>query len=427
MSSKEPLSTEPYKGVHDYYPEDWVIVSSVFETIRAVLRTQGFQEYQASPLERAEIYESKTSEEIVNEQTYTFTDRGDRRVTLRPEMTPTLARMIAGKRRELVFPVRWFSIGNRFRYERPQKGRSREFYQVDIDIVGIEGARAEGEAIVIAHTILSSFGATDSDFTIRVNSRKLLNAACAACNLDATQTTTYLGILDRKNKLTSAAFEEARAPYRANGMDPLELIESRTNDSVNVESNAITLLIEAWQQRGISNVEFDPTIVRGFLYYTGLVFEVFDTNPENPRALLGGGRYDGLVALFGGEPIPAMGFAIGVETLMDFLTTHKLLPQVSSAPSLYIGTPTEEDIIAAQIYADTLRAQGLSVLVHGSNKGLGDQVKEAVRRGIPYFIAYGTEEAKNARVRLKMLTESREEEVASGILAQDIFARINTR
>src|SRR5579863_4811087 len=156
--SEKNLSIEPYKGVRDFYPPEWGQLEAVFDIIRKKLRSYGYEEYQASPLEAAELYESKTSEEIVNEQTFTFTDRGDRRVTLRPEMTPTFARMIAAKRRELVFPVRWFSIGNRFRYERPQKGRLREFYQIDVDVVGLAEPRADGEVIVLAAELLKAFG-----------------------------------------------------------------------------------------------------------------------------------------------------------------------------------------------------------------------------------------------------------------------------
>lgn len=417
MTDKQPLSTEPYKGVHDYYPEDWRRITSVFETIRKTLRSYGFEEYQASPLERAEIYESKTSEEIVSQQTYTFTDRGDRRVTLRPEMTPTLARMIAGKRRELAFPARWFSIGNRFRYERPQKGRSREFYQADIDIVGIKDARAEGEAVVMAYEVLKALGAQDADFLIRINSRSLINAAGAVLGFEPEQVTDYLSLIDRKDKMPAEEFETARAAFRANGYDPLELIEARTDESVNEELEKIEALLASFRERGMENVIFDPTIARGFLYYTGLVFEVYDTNPENPRALLGGGRYDGLVAQYGVESLPAVGFAIGIETLMDFLTTHELLPKTAPAANVFIGTPNETDLGAAQNLAKELRAQGLNVLVNVSSKTLGDQIKEADKRGIPYFFAYGENEAKSGTMRLKELATGKEDAVSEDELA----------
>lgn len=411
MSDREALSSEPYKGVRDFYPQEWALLQTVFETIRKTLREYGYEEYNASPMERAELYESKTSEEIVNEQTYTFTDRGERRVTLRPEMTPTLARMVAAKRRELVYPLRWFSIGNRFRYERPQKGRLREFYQVDVDIVGLSGPKAEGEAVVMAYEILRAFGATNEDFTVRINSRRLLNAAALAAGLSTEETTTYLGLLDRKNKMPAEVFEENRAAYRKHGKDPLEIIEEGTDAKVASELEGITALVEAFHARGMENVAFDPTVVRGFLYYTGIVFELFDTNPENPRALMGGGGYDGLVALFGGEPIPAVGFALGDVTLIDFLTTHHLLPSVTSGPDIYVGTPTENDIGHAHAFAQTLRDGGVRALVNVTDRALGDQVKEAVRRGIPYFVAIGEQEMASGRVKLKTLATSKEDVV----------------
>lgn len=412
MTDRAPLSPEPYKGVHDYYPEDWARVTRAFEIIRRTLRSYGFEEYQASPLERAELYESKTSEEIVSQQTYTFTDRGDRRVTLRPEMTPTLARMIAGKRGSLVFPARWFSIGNRFRYERPQKGRSREFYQADVDIVGIKGAREEGEAVIMAYEILRAFGATDADFRIRLSSRALLNAAGAALGLSPDDMTAYLALVDRKDKMPADEFATARDAYRRNGSDPLELIESRSDAAVEAEYRKLEELVAGFKARGMTNVAIDLTIARGFLYYTGLVFEVFDTNPENPRALLGGGRYDGLVALFGGAPLPAVGFAIGIETLMDFLATHGLTPAVRPGADVLIGTPSDDDIERAEAIADALRKEGLNVLVHTAGKSLGEQVKEADRRGIPYFFAYGENEAKSGALRLKELATGREDAVS---------------
>ena len=425
MTEKQPLSTEPYKGVRDFYPEDWARMQAVFDTIRKTLQTWGFEEYQASPLERAELYESKTSEEIVNEQTYTFTDRGDRRVTLRPEMTPSLARMVAAKRRELIYPLRWFSIGNRFRYERMQRGRLREFYQVDVDIIGLPGASAEGEAIVLASQILRAFGATNDDFQIRISSRSLLNAACTALSYTPEQTTAYIGLLDRKNKMSTEEFEEKRAEFRMEGRDALELIEAHTDTATEEEFQKLSGLISAFIARGMTNVVFDPSIVRGFLYYTGTVFEVYDTDPANSRALFGGGRYDGLISLFGGDPIPAMGFAMGDVTLLDFLETHGLLPAASPAPQVFIGTPSTDDFFAAQDFAQTLRMAGVRTLVNSSEKALGDQVKEAVRRGIPYFVAIGEQEVASGLVKVKVLAKSEEREQPISEVASFISVESN--
>lgn len=211
------VSTESYKGVRDFYPSDWAKLSAVFAKSREVLARSGYEEYQASPLEHSELYESKGNEEIINEQTFSFEDRGGRRVTLRPEMTPTLARMVAAKRRELTFPLRWFSIGNRFRYERPQKGRLREFFQTDVDLIGLPEGEADLEIITLAADILKSFGAKDSDFSIRINSRKLIRLASEAVGLTETETTrAYWQLVDRKAKMPKEEYEAAlkRIPWR---------------------------------------------------------------------------------------------------------------------------------------------------------------------------------------------------------------------
>ena len=407
----EPVSTEPYKGVRDFYPEDWARLSGLFDRVRETLAEWGYEEYNASPLERAELYEAKTSEEIVNEQTYTFLDRGDRRVTLRPEMTPTLARMVAAKRRELAYPLRWFSIGNRFRYERPQKGRLREFYQADVDLVGAPEGEADIEIIRLAAKLLADLGAKESDYIIRINSRGLLNAACAAADLKGETAKRYIRLLDRKAKMPSDEFEAARRALTAR--DPLEFIE-RSSEAPEVAAEKKKLLdrIETLKARGVGNATFDPTLTRGFDYYTGMMFEVFDRDPANPRSLFGGGRYDNLIGLFsgkGGDSVPAVGFAAGDVTLADFLETHKIaLPVPATRPQLYLGTPSPADVPAAQSFADTLREKGGRVFVNLTERALGDQVKDAVKRGIPLFLAYGADERKSDTVRLKMLRSSEE-------------------
>lgn len=407
----EPLFTDPYKGVRDFYPAEWAAMEAMFARIRDVLIRWGYEEYNASPLERAELYEAKTSEEIVDEQTYTFVDRGDRNVTLRPEMTPTLARMVAGKRRELAFPLRWFSIGNRFRYERPQKGRLREFYQADIDLVGAPAGEADIEIVRLASEILKAFGATENDFVIRINSRALLNTACKKAGLTGEAVRRYLRLLDKKAKMTPEAFADASRAFTEK--DPLSLIEAGEMEA----------FIAALRARGVGNAVFDPGITRGFDYYTGMVFEIYDTNPANPRALFGGGRYDGLVALFGGDPIPAVGFALGDVTLADFLEAHSLLPSAADGRAqLYLGTPRAEDIPAAQAFADTLRREGGRVFVNLADRTLGDQIKDAVKRGIPLFVAYGADEVANRTVRMKILATGEEQ----GLPVSELPARLRS-
>lgn len=419
----EPFSTEPYKGVRDFYPGDWARMSALFARIRTMLALWGYEEYSASPLERAELYEAKTSEEIVTEQTYTFVDRGDRRVTLRPEMTPTLARMVAHKRREMPLPLRWFSIPNVFRYERPQRGRLREHYQVNVDLVGGIVAEADIELITIASRLLKAFGATDKDFIVRINSRALLTAACTKADLSAGGTRSYLHLLDRKAKMTPEAFKAAMDTLTQ--VDPLSFIaDPRTAPEVAREKESVLATIEALKMRGVQNATFDPTLTRGFDYYTGIIFEIFDTNPANPRALFGGGRFDKLVELFGGEPLPAIGFGMGDVTLSDFLETHNLLPQgAGTTPELYIGTPSATDIPAAQAFAETLRALGARIFVNLTERGLGDQIKDAVRRGIPLFLAYGTDEITRQVIRLKHLSTGKESEMPISDLPRSLSSK----
>ncbi len=393
----EPLSTDPYKGVRDFYPTDWARMEAMFARIRATLLKWGYEEYNASPLERAELYEAKTSEEVVSEQTYTFTDRGARSVTLRPEMTPTLARMVAGKRRELALPLRWFSIGNRFRYERPQKGRLREFYQADIDLVGLPEGEADIEIVRLASEILKTFGATEKDFIIRMNSRLLLNAACATAGLTGDGVKQYLRLLDKRAKMRPEEFKIASEAISKK--DPLSLVDAKPMET----------FVNTLKQRGVGNAVFDAGVTRGFDYYTGMIFEVFDTNPANPRSLFGGGRYDELVALWGDDPIPAVGFALGDVTLADFLETHGLAKNAGEhMPQLYLGTPTPSDIPSAQAFADTLRKNGGRVFVNLTTRALGDQIKDAVKRDIPLFTAYGTDEVAKKEVRLKTLATGEE-------------------
>lgn len=406
------FSPEPYKGVRDFYPQDKARLTALFTIIRDTLGRHGYEEYDASPLERSELYAQKTSEEIVSEQTYTFTDRGDRSVTLRPEMTPTLARLVAQKRRELPLPLRWYSIGNRFRYERPQKGRLREFYQVDVDLIGVPHQEADIEIILLAREVLHSFGAGDDTFSIRINSRKLLSAACTAAGLDADTQSAYLRLLDRGAKMDKETYAAQRSEILGSNQDPLTLIKEGKDAAIAQEKEALDTLIAELKNRGAANVIYDPQLVRGFDYYTGTIFEIFDTNPENQRSLFGGGRYDNLIGKMGGDSVPAIGFALGDVTLVDFLEGHNLLPEIDFAPHIYLATPTLEDIPKAQMYAAELRNDGLSVFVNLADKKLGDQIKDAEKRNIQHVIVYGAKEAQGTLITLKNINTGEELEVA---------------
>lgn len=384
--------TGPYKGVRDFYPEDQFIQNYIFKIWRNTLESFGFEEYNASILEPSDLYRSKGSEEILNEQTYTFIDKGGREVTLRPEMTPTVARLVSGRRRELSFPLRWYSIPNLFRYESPQKGRLREHWQLNADIFGMNSIAADVEIIQISHALLKNFGASDDDFVIKINNRGTLERKLMSV-LSQDELPIYLRLLDKKSKMSLSQFDKE--------------IESAFGRKIEVDisvpdentSNLISILFKL----GINNIKFEPELVRGFNYYTGIVFEVFDTNKENPRSLFGGGRFDELTKIFNDEAIPAVGCAAGDVTIRDFLETHNLLPTYISNTKIYIATISEELNIAVESIASKLRNEGINVAVDWTNRKPGDQVKTADKHKIPYVIIVGEDEVNSKKYRLKHL------------------------
>ncbi len=401
------LSTESYKGVRDFYPEDMFIQNYIFNSWRKVVESFGYVEYSASILEPAELYRAKSGEEIVNEQTYTFTDRGDREVTLRPEMTPTVARMIAARVHDLPLPVRWFSIPNLFRYEKPQRGRLREHWQLNVDLFGVDSNDADVEIISIAHGIMKQFGATESDFVIRINSRKLLNDLFAHFGLTPEESQKISKLIDKKDKIPEETFASAveevigsKASDFVRAMSSNErVLDTLSKDNAN--SLELIAVLEKLSVSGITNAIFDPTIMRGFDYYTGIVFEVHDTHPDNNRSVFGGGRYDDLLDIFGSRKVPAVGFGAGDVTARDFMETHGLLPEFTSSAELYICTLGAEFSGGAHALADMLRRDGLRVAVDLSEKKIGDQIKIAHKQSIPYVVCIGEDEMKTGVYPLK--------------------------
>lgn len=400
----DKLSTDPYKGVRDFYPEEQAFLNYFFATSRRVLERVGYVEYGASILEPAELYKAKgaENEEIVSEQTYTFTDRGGREVTLRPEMTPTVARMVAAKRREMGYPLRLFSLPNVFRYERPQRGRLREHFQLNVDLFGSDSPYADAEIIGIAYGLMKALGAGDGDFTIKVGSRAYVNALIKELGLDADAAKRFVALLDRRAKMPHEEFESALTELGV----PLDKL------SPEQVPPDIAKMIAEFRDASITNISWDPSIVRGFAYYTGMVFEVFDTHPDNNRSLFGGGRYDNLTKLFDTEPLPGVGFGMGDVTLRDFLETHELLPKYQPATDLYIAIPAEELAASAQTFAGELRTLGVNVSIDFGEKKLADQIKTAAKHQIPHLIVLGPDEIASGRVRLRDLATGQERELA---------------
>ena len=414
---KKEISTESYKGVRDFYPEDMFVQNFIFSAWKNVAESFGYSQYDASVLEPAELYRAKSGEEIVGEQTYTFTDRGEREVTLRPEMTPTVARMVAGRERDLQFPLRWYSIPNLFRYEKPQRGRLREHWQLNVDIFGVDTTDAEVEVISLASKIMKKFGATDTDFVIKINSRKILNDLFAHFALTDEQAQKVSKIIDKKEKIPADTFRSALEELIGDKTAEMILLLSNpeklldTLGKENKNATELVQLIENLGNIGIRNTLFSPTLMRGFDYYTGIVFEIFDTHPDNSRALFGGGRYDDLLDIFGKRKIPAFGFGMGDVTMRDFLETHNLLPPYRASADVFICTLKLEYTTDALALADKLRATGISVAVNLTAKKLGDQLKSADKQKIPFTLVLGEDEIKSGLYPLKNLATGEEKKV----------------
>jgi len=415
--SEKKLSTDPYKGVRDFYPADQFIQRHLMSEMAHACEQFGYEEYNASILEPADLFRSKTSAEIVNEQTYTFTDRGDREVTLRPEMTPTLARMIAGKSREIPFPARWYSIPNCFRYERTQKGRMREFWQLNADLLGVNSIEADAEVIALAHAVIRHLGADERMFEIRVSDRRLLDAAYDEVGIDATLRQDVTRLLDARDKLEDfdAKLGALVGEKASNLMDMI----ARTTSTAYLEK--LRSLLETM---GVRNMVVDTSITRGFDYYTGMVFEVFDLSGENRRAMAGGGRYDNLTTLFGGDAIPAVGFAMGDAVVRDFLETHNLLPTYAPTTELMICVVDENAMNHAVKLAQDLRTEDVAVAVNFSGKKIGDQIRHANKMNIPFIIAIGEKERDSGQYTLKNLGSGKELTTSADKIADHLFSSL---
>lgn len=406
MKNKK-LSTESYKGVRDFFPKDMAIQRYIFDVWSKTAESFGFERYDASILELAELYKSKGSEneEIINEQSYTFTDRGDREVTLRPEMTPTTARMIARQHRNLHFPVRWYSIPNLFRYERPQRGRLREHWQLNCDIFGSTDYTTDIETIALGYQTLINFGATPDMFEIRINDRALMDRTYHALGIKKVETISQITKLnDRRRKISDKEYRTALVEIVQDEVlaEEVKMILDQTDEQSDV--------VLGLQELGITNVVFDKSLARGFDYYTGTIFEFFDTNKENPRALLGGGRYDNLTAMFGGEPIVGVGFGMGDVSTRNFLETHNLIPNyIRSNPITLAIIPIDQTVnLEAEKLAMEFRRQNIKTITAIGSKKLGKKISELAESSTVFAIIIGTDEIESKKYTLKNLEKNTE-------------------
>ena len=419
------LSSLPYKGTRDYYPNDKRLQNYIFSVWRDIVEKFGYEEYGAPLLEPLEVYQAKSGQELASEQTYTFTDRGGRVVSIRPEMTPSISRMVANRRQELAYPARFYSIANFMRYERPQRGREREFWQLNADIFGVDNVHGDSEMIIMADSIMKAFGAKPEDYVIKINNRNLINFMMANyLGLDNQSAQAMVKLIDKKNKIAYEDFEaQAKVILGENyqlGLQNLtDLIEAKTmadlpdtvkNSSIIKEIQALFTLLE---QADVTSVRFDHTLMRGLEYYTGIVFEVFDTHPDNSRSLFGGGRYDGLVGLFGAEPISAVGMAPGATMIENFLIVHKLVPDLKSHTNALITVIGEQNIKHANNLAKYLRDNGLNIEVDITDRKVDRQIKSALKKQIPTVIFVGENEALSEVYIVKNLSDQTESSLSA--------------
>ncbi len=425
--SKQAISTKPYKGVRDFYPKDWMMQKWIFWKMAEVCERYGYENYNASILEASELYEAKSGEEIVQNETYNLIDRGDRRVTLRPEMTPTVARMVAQRSQGLPKPVRWYSIPNLFRYERPQRGRLREHFQLNVDIFGVESIDADIEVISVGASIMKNLGAQDSEFKILINNRKIINAVFTQFTQEKDTVYALSKLIDKKKKISPEEFAERVAQYL--GKDTAEFISIVENSSLDsLQSIApkeawtdTTKLIAVLESQGHSNVVFDLTLMRGFDYYTDVVFEFFDIHPENNRSMFGGGRYNDLLDIFGMEKVPGVGFGMGDVTAYNFLAARGLLPELESLTQVAVLPFSATEKESGRILSEELRKHEINCEFDFTNRTIDKKMKAANTKGIPYVVLIGQNELASSTYTLRNMANGEEQALS----AEEIVAKLS--
>lgn len=405
------LSTTPYKGTADIYPKEMLAKSYIFDTWRTIAERFGFEEYETPLVEEAQLYRAKSGDELANSQLYNFIDKGGREIAIRPEMTPSLARMIAAKKNELVFPLKWFNIGKYYRYEKPQRGRRREFVQLNIDILGVPTLEAELEIFQYILAVMDKFEAPSQTYEIRVNSRYLLDYLFVnILKLSPERKPKVARAIDNYTKLGREAFAEYLKELELTKSQIekiLDFLEWDLNDLKKIASDCagardLLALFDQIKTLGLTNIRFEPSIMRGLAYYTGTVIEMFDIgSKENPRALFGGGRYDDLLSLFGQEKLPAFGIGWGDTTMEDYLTTYNLLPSIDTKTKVFLTVMDNKLWKYIMKIATKFREIGINTEVQLTPSKLGNQLKYASKKGIPWVIIIGEEEKATKQMQLK--------------------------
>ena len=415
------------KGTREFYPEQMSLRNFLYEKVRAASRAFGYQEYDGPFIETLDLYAARSGEELVKKQAFTFEDRGGDLVTLRPELTPSLARMIAAKQNELIYPVRWWSFGPFWRYEQPQKGRAREFFQWNIDMLGVNSPEADAELIAVAATFLRSVGLSPERAQIHLNNRRLMESQFDNLHISIEKRLDVANLVDRRAKMDADKWD-ANALELGLTQTQLGGLKSMLGDfELWRQSDELTRTFAALEAMGVREyVKFDPNIMRGLLYYTGTVFEAFDTSGSLKRAIFGGGRYDNLLEEVGGQPLSGVGFAMGDVVIGIILQEANLLPEFLPTPAQILVTIFDEKLsVQSYALAAELRNAGLNTMVYPEPAKLQKQFKFADKMKMNVALVFGPDEAQNGQVVVKNLLSGEQVQVAREGLVQTVKGLFN--
>jgi histidyl-tRNA synthetase len=418
------MSQGALPGFRDFYPEQLATRNYLMSVWRDVARKYGFVEYDGPPLEPLELYTRKSGEEIVG-QLYTFTDKGGREVALRPEMTPTLARMVAAKASAMRKPIRWFSVPQLFRYERQQKGRLREHFQLNVDIVGEASVAADAELLAVAIDVMRAVGLTSNDVRARVSDRQMLTAVLSAVGVKKAEMPAVFAAIDKTGRepreVTLGKVEKAVASKEAqSGVSrilassaDLNALAAEFRHSPNVMETVTHMreYLNFLDALGVGDwIDFDLSIVRGLAYYTGKVFELFDAKGEF-RAICGGGRYDDLLSTIGGVDLPALGFGMGDVVLTELLRSRDLLPTPELGTEYWVAADDESMLPDVMTVAGRLRSKSRSVEYALKSQTLARQLKTASTAGVKKVVLLSRDDYANGKVTVKTLADGSERSV----------------
>jgi histidyl-tRNA synthetase len=425
------MQTQALPGFRDFYPADLALRDYVFRTWRQVAARYGFEEYDGPPLEPLELYTAKSGEEIVG-QLYSFSDKGGREVSLRPEMTPTLARMVAARANGLKKPIRWFSIPQLFRYERQQRGRLREHFQLNCDLIGESGHLADAEIVALVDAV-RAFGLGPEDVRVRLSDRRLLTAVLRALQVSEPQAATVYQVFDKLRRtpdevsvrkladsgLAQGTVDRLLALARARSWDQLAGVDAALRGALG-EGEALRRTLDALRAMGFGDyLDLDLGIVRGLAYYTGTVFELFDARGEL-RAICGGGRYDNLLQSLGGVDLPALGFGMGDVVLGELLRERGLAPPSEPTVDVFLAAITQDDLVEVLGLARELRDAALRVEYALAPQAVGKQLKLADARGARVAVVVGPDDRARGEVMVKDLRGKGQVSVGRGAVRDHV-------